>query len=343
VISQSGAGKSTLAEMLEQLTPPEDVLFYSRITQQALYYMSHDLKGLLLLLEERAGGEAADYSIRTLQSRKKLRLALPVKDPVTGKTSTQDIEVEGPVAYLETTTNPYLNPENSSRCFELYMDESPAQTRRIHAQQRLNRLLFDYDPESIADAIRTRHHNAQRMLKPMRVVIPYADKLTFPSEWLRTRRDNERFLSLIEAITFLHQHQRTQGETSTGKPYVVATVADYRLAYDLARDVLACTLHELSREAQTLWEALVPWVSTKAPANPLGLVFTFKDLRELTTSQSNHRLRLAMTELTEMEYVALLAGQNGKKFEFQLLTVDVKSRPSLTGLLRPEDLERLLE
>lgn len=39
IISQSGAGKSTLAVMLEQLAP-EDVLFYSRITQQALYYMS---------------------------------------------------------------------------------------------------------------------------------------------------------------------------------------------------------------------------------------------------------------------------------------------------------------
>ena len=343
IISQSGAGKSTLAVMLEQLTPPEDVLFYSRITQQALYYMSHDLKGMLLLLEERAGGESADYSIRTLQSHKKLKLAVPVKDPVTGKTSTQDIEVEGPVAYLETTTNPNLNPENSSRCFELFMDESPEQTRRIHAQQRRNRMLLDYDPDEIAEAIRARHHNAQRMLKPMRVSIPYADMLTFPSEWVRTRRDNERFLSLIEAIAFLHQHQREQGLTAQGKPYVVATVADYRLAYDLAREVLTCTLHELTREAQALWEVLLPWVCQRAPGNPLGLVFTFKDLRELTTSQSNHRLRLAMAELVEMEYAALVNGQNGKQHQFQLLSVDIKARPALKGLLHPDELERRLQ
>lgn len=90
-----------------------------------------------------------------MQSHKKLKLAVPVKDPVTGKTSTQDIEVEGPVAYLETTTNPNLNPENSSRCFELLMDESPEQPRRIHAQQRRNRMLLDYDPDEIAEAVRT--------------------------------------------------------------------------------------------------------------------------------------------------------------------------------------------
>jgi hypothetical protein len=83
------------------------------------------------------------------------------------------------------------------------------------------------------------------MLKPLRVTIPYAERLSFPSQWLRTRRDNQRFLCLIEVITFLHQHQRERGETSEGKPYVVATVADYRLAYELAREVLASQPYRL--------------------------------------------------------------------------------------------------
>src|SRR5208283_1750828 len=167
-----------------------------------------------------------DYSIRTLQSRKKLRLLVPVKDPATGVVRSQDVEVEGPVAYLETTTNPYLNPENASRCFELYMDESPAQTQRIHQQQRRNRVLLDYDPEALTESICRRHHNAQRMLKAMRVIVPFAEQLSFPSQWLRTRRDNERFLCLIEAITLLHQYQRQRGTSGQGKPYVVATVED---------------------------------------------------------------------------------------------------------------------
>lgn len=341
VISGSGAGKSTLAEMLEQMTPPEDVLFYSRITAQALFYMSHNLKGMLLLLEERAGGEGADYAIRTLQSRKKLRLVLPVKDPVSGQTRSQDVEVEGPVAYLETTTNPYLNPENASRCFELFMDESADQTRRIHAQQRQRRLFYDVDPEEAAEAIRKKHHNAQRLLKPMRVVVPFADHLNFPSQWLRTRRDNERFLCLLEAITLLYQRQRQRGRHN-GKFYVVATVADYRLAYQLSREVLAATLQELTREAQALWNVLVPYVLQRAPQQPLALVFTLRDLRELTQSLSNYRLRTLLNELVELEYVTLVAGQNGKSFQYQLLTTEQKGLPNLIGLTTPDELENLL-
>ena len=74
-----------------------------------------------------------------------------------------------------------------------------------------------------------------------------------------------------------------------------------------------------------------------------SLTSGFKDLRELTTSQSNHRLRLAMTELVEMEYATLVNGQNGKQHQFQLLSVDVKARPALKGLLHPDELERRLK
>ena len=82
IISGSGAGKSGLVEMVQELTPPEDVEFFSRITPQALYYMERDaLKRKLLIIEERTGGEGADYSIRTLQSRQKLTQAVPIKDP----------------------------------------------------------------------------------------------------------------------------------------------------------------------------------------------------------------------------------------------------------------------
>ena len=343
VISQSGAGKSALTELVEQLSPPEDVMLYSRLTPQALYYMSHDLKGLLLILEERAGGEAADYSIRTLQSRQKLRLAAPIKDPLTGKMTTQCYEVEGPVAYLETTTNPYLNPENASRCFELYMDESEEQTRRIQQQQRQQRLFCEEDLDNLAEEIRRRHHNAQRMLKAQKVFIPYADKIEFPSQWLRTRRDNERFLCLIEVLAFLHQYQRKRGETSSGKPYVLANLEDYRMAYELAQEIFASTLHELTRDARALFEMTLAWAQSHNPKNPQSVLFGFKDLRPVTNF-ANHRLRRTMAELVEMEYVLQTQCQNGLPAQFRLQVIDLsQSGARLAGLTTPEELRALLQ
>ena len=37
---------------------------------------------------------------------------------------------------------------------------------------------------------------------------PYADQLTFTADRTRTRRDHEKYLTLIESVTLLHQHQR---------------------------------------------------------------------------------------------------------------------------------------
>lgn len=62
---------------------------------------------------------------------------------------------------------------------------------------------------------------------------------------LRTRRDHKRFLCLIEAAAFLHQFQRPGGLLSSpdGTPYIEAGLADYRLAYELARQVLRAAGH----------------------------------------------------------------------------------------------------
>jgi hypothetical protein len=40
-----------------------------------------------------------------------------------------------------------------------------------------------------SEAIVRRHWNAQRLLEPRPLIIPNADRLTFPSAWMRTRRD----------------------------------------------------------------------------------------------------------------------------------------------------------
>ena len=48
----------------------------------------------LVIVEERYGSMEADYSIRVLQSRKKLIAAAPVKDPQTGNMRTKVFMVE---------------------------------------------------------------------------------------------------------------------------------------------------------------------------------------------------------------------------------------------------------
>ena len=46
-------------------------------------------------------------------------------------------------------------------------------------------------------------------LRPLAVVNPYAEQLTFLDDRTRTRRDHAKYLTLIEAIALLRQHQRS--------------------------------------------------------------------------------------------------------------------------------------
>ena len=103
--AQSGGGKSFLMECIAQLTPPEEIHYFSRLTPQALYYLEPDaLTHKLLIVDERDGSEEAEYPIRTLQTRRVLKLAVPMKDPSSGKIRTVVREIHGPIAFMESTS-----------------------------------------------------------------------------------------------------------------------------------------------------------------------------------------------------------------------------------------------
>jgi energy-coupling factor transporter ATP-binding protein EcfA2 len=343
VISNSASGKSSLVNTVQELTPPEDVIFYSRITPQALYYMERDtLKRKLLIIEERTGGESADYSIRILQSRQKLTQAVPIRDPNSGRTITKTFEVEGPIAYLETTTNAQINYENATRCFEIYLDESAEQTRRIHQAQREAKTEDGLTKRSNIEAIKAHHHNLQRMLMPVMVEIPFATMLDFPADNLRTRRDHERFLSLIEAVTFLFQYQREQKEimTVSGEKVicVLSTIQDYAMAYELAKDILGLTLDDLSKHSRDLLDLVKQLVEQKV-ANSGEDTFTRREIREFTGWQ-DHQVKAHIKYLEDMEYLIIRKVKERGQFEYQLSNSEAR-RP-LKGLLTPLELERLM-
>jgi len=347
VISGSGAGKSGLVEVVQELTPPEEVEFFSRITPQALYYMERDaLKRKLLIIEERTGGEGADYSIRTLQSRQKLTQAVPIKDPNSGKIKTMTFEVEGPIAYLETTTSAEINHENATRCFEIYLDESAEQTRRIHQAQREAKTSQGLVKKAMIEAIKHRHHNLQRMLKPVCVEIPYATDLDFPADSLRTRRDHERFLSLIEAVTFLFQYQREQKEitmTDGQKAIcVLSTAQDYAKAYDLARELLGFAFDDLKKHARDLLDSIREMVKQKTNETSQleeDVTFTRREIREFS-GWPDYQIKNHIRQLEDFEYLTIEQVRKGGQFEYRLNRPE-KRRP-LKGLLTPPELEKRL-
>jgi DNA primase len=333
ILSQSGAGKSGITEVIERLTPPEDVVLFTRLTPQSLYYTAPGfLDQKLVIVEERYGSMEADYSIRVLQSRKKLIAAAPIKDPQTGNLRTKVFTVEARAAFIEATTASAVNHENATRCFELTMDESAEQTRRIHERQRLMRTEHGLRLRQESEAIVRRHWNAQRLLEPRPVIIPYADRLTFPSAWMRTRRDHARFLNLVEVSAFLHQHQREVREGA-----ILACLADYEAAYALAAQVLAETLSDVKKPLREAYER-VRELALKGDGS-----VSRREIRE-ALQMPDSTVRRWLQDLVELEYLAQIEaskGGAGKTTRYRVVDREPRGE-ALVGLLTPQELRARL-
>ena len=324
--STSAAGKSSLLDALLRFIPEEERIVYSAMTGQSLFYMGGmDLKHKLLAIAEEQGAQRASYALKLLQSEGELTIASTSKDAATGKLVTEEYRVEGPVMLALTTTAAEIDEELLNRCLVLTVDEGRAQTAAIHRVQRERRTLAGLQAKQSRESILKRHQNAQRLLESVAVVNPYADQLTFLDDRTRTRRDHEKYLTLIDAIALLHQYQRER-HTVTGQDgalltYIEVTLADIQLANELAHEVLGRTLDELPPQTRRLLGLLVAMVETDCAARSLVRAqyrFSRREVRE-HTKWGDTQLKIHLARLTELEYLLVHRGGRGQSFEYELL------------------------
>jgi hypothetical protein len=339
VISRAGAGKSRLMEVLAELVPPEDLVSYTRITPQALYYAENrSFKNKLMVSGEDEGLLGSDYAMRELISSKRIRLAAPVKDTNSGKMKTVEYEVEGPIALLFSTTQPAIHYENATRCFTLSLDESADQTREIHLAQRLGRTAEGLTRADARRELRRLHRNAQRMLKSLAVVNPFALELTFPTNRLEYRREHEKYLSLIEAVAFLRQHQKPVKKLPRdGREleYVEVEIADIEEANRLMAEVLGTRAEELARPSRELLRLVRQMAEEKArelEIEPRAFRFNRRDIREYT-GWSDNQIKAHIGQLEELEYLLVSKGERGRMYRYELaFEGPEKDRKKLPGL-----------
>jgi DNA primase len=323
--STSAAGKSSLLDAVLRFVPEEDRIVYSAMTGQSLFYMGEmNLKHKVLAIAEEEGAHRASYALKLLQSEGELTIASTSKDPTTGKLVTEEYHVEGPVMIALTTTAAEIDEELLNRCLVLTIDEGRQQTAAIHAAQRERRTLAGLAARAEREALLKTHQDAQRLLEPLAVVNPYARRLTFLDDRTRTRRDHEKYLTLIDTITLLHQHQREVKTLRHGDQalrYVEVTLEDITIANQLAHEVLGRTLDELPPQTRKLLGLVVTMVQEQCAAQQIGRAqyrFSRRTVRECTR-WGDTQLKIHLGRLTELEYLLVHRGGRGQSFEYELL------------------------
>ena len=235
----SSAGKSFTTMQTLRLMPPECVNYLTTSSALALVYDERPLAHTVLYINEANQIQSDENSIfsmllRGLISEGRIVHQTTVEDPSspTGR-RVERIVREGPIALFITTTSE-LHSENETRMLSWYAGESREQTGAVIAK-----LAAHAAGAAAAPANLDVWHNLQRWiaLGPDEAIIPFAEKIASAIQPLmvRFRRDVGALFNFIKASALLHQAQRqvdAQGR-------VVATVADYELAYAIFSRVMA--------------------------------------------------------------------------------------------------------
>lgn len=338
--SSSAAGKSSLMDAILALMPEEERVQYSAMTGQSLFYMGEtNLKNKILAIAEEEGAHNASYALKLLQSEGVVTIASTGKDEATGNLITKEYKVQGPVMLFLTTTAIDIDEELLNRCLVLSVNESREQTQAIHRAQRQKRTLQGLQDKLEREAIIALHQNAQRLIRPLHIINPYADQLTFLDDKTRTRRDHEKYLTLIDSIALLHQHQREvktlttkradvlSPDTSAYRPsldiihYIEVTLQDIEQANRIAHEVLGRTLDELPPQTRKLLKEIKRLVEAECKQQQVEQChfrFSRKVLRDKIGWTCN-QMRVHLDRLVQMEYVLVHRGGRGQSFDYELL------------------------
>jgi DNA primase catalytic core len=348
VQSSSAAGKSSLMEAVLAFLPEEQRVQYSAMTGQSLFYMGEaDLKHKVLAIVEEEGAHNAAYALKLLQSEGELTIASTGKDPATGRHITHQYKVEGPVMIFLTTTAINLDEEMLNRCMVLTVNEDREQTQAIHRVQREAQTVEGLLRRQDRAAVLAVHRNAQRLLKPVPVVNPYARELTFRDNQTRTRRDHMKYLTLIRSVALLHQHQRprkTVQHNGRAVEYIEVTLDDIAVANRLAHEVLGRSLDELPPQTRRLLLAVDEMVTAECERQKMersDYRFSRRDVRE-ATGWGDTQLKIHLHRLEELEYLLIHRGGRGQSIVYELVFTRPKDggKPVLGGLIDVEKLRK---
>lgn len=292
----TGSGKTHLLSTIIDFMPPEDTLSLTRVTESSLYnYGEYELQHKLIGLEDLDGlEEKAELAFRELQSKGMISSSTSGKNEQTGQITGYVKKVYGPIASLSATTKGDIYEDNMSRCFLVAVDESQAQTRRIiqYQNQRAAGRINKNEEKQAAELLR----NCMRLLQPLEVINPYADKIHLPQEAHKIRRLNDLFQSYVKQVTLLNQYQR---QRVAGDPKTLITAKeDLRTTIEIMFDSILLKVDELDGSLRDFYEKLKHYVLAK------GKEYEFEQ-REIRQNFriSKSQMQRNINNLLELEYI----------------------------------------
>jgi DNA primase len=334
IFGKSGSGKTYLQTRVSECLPEESLRTITSLTENTLYYSGKEFwKHKVLLIEDLEGVYQAFLPLREFMSKQSITKLTTDKD-VKGNNVQKVLLVEGPVCVSGATTNTQIYEDNANRSFLLHVDESPQHASEVMHYQRRQQAGLINETQQVSH--RQLLRNAQRLLRPVKVINPYAIELDIPQCVFKKLRTNMHYLRLIEIITFYHQRQRKWKRDSNGAVFIESTLEDIAWANYLIKDSLLRKSDELSGQVRQFFEGL------KRLSGPgRGSLFA-RQVREhfrMNPMKANRYLR----ELEQRGYLQLAGGNRKSGYEYEITAWEEYDKLKSGIDILDEILERLKE
>ena len=159
--------------------------------------------------------------------------------------------------------------------------------------------------------------NVQRVLKPIKVVNPYAMHLELPQSVFKPRRTNAHYLQFIEAVTFYKQLQREKKyDEQTGEEYIETEIEDIKEANELITEVLLRKSDTLTGAARNHLEELKKYLAKNDQAT-----FTNTEIRRnLRVKETT--LRRYNGQLMSEGHIRKTKGKKGVLHSYEIIDID---------------------
>ena len=207
VKGKSSSGKNYLVNRVLSLFPKNAVHELTSSSDMAWNYSGDDFRHRIVYLQERNEAAGAVHPVRLLISEGKLVRIVTVNEG--GVRRAKRYEADGPIASISTTTKNQLEIDDETRHLSIWIDESPAQTKRILRGSTAR-------PNAPPIPSLKVWHEAQRLLAE-RAEIP----VVLPGWWkeladlvydrdIRVRRYFPAFTTACQTVALIRSFQRTK-------------------------------------------------------------------------------------------------------------------------------------
>jgi len=248
--ADSSSGKTYIIKKIIMLTGEKnkDYFMISRITKSALNYLVDvNMDKKIIFVEEMQGMDEATSQLRLWMSEGELTLKTVEKiknDEGIEVNASVDKTTIGQPVFITNQAEGIIETQLNNRSWVLGMNTSSEQTAKILDYQDDLNLGDDESNEIELRKIK----DALKQLKPYHFIVPYANwkAMEIPIHDVRSRRDYQKFLTLIKCSAYLHQKQRFIVKDDKDREYIICDFDDYEIAKTYSMSILGATFSGLS-------------------------------------------------------------------------------------------------